>query len=214
MNDGVPNEEREFERNGFPDGQLLQRARAGDEDALGEVLERYRSYLILVAERKLDPKLRAKAGGSDLVQQTFLEAHRGFEEFAGTTDEEMRAWLVKILNHNLADHQKRFRGTAKRDLSREISIATRTPGGTLEGGIPDNVATASSLVRRRERDETLEQAVNQLTPRHRDVIALRHQQNLAFDVIAAQMELSEQAARKLWTRAIRSLQAKLRDIDG
>ena len=63
---------------------LIDRARGGDEGALGELLEVYRGYLRVLAERKLGPRLQARVGSSDLVQKSFLSACRNFKEFAGS----------------------------------------------------------------------------------------------------------------------------------
>src|SRR5262249_54728266 len=97
----------------------LARARAGDRDALGRVLEVCRRYLLLIADRQLDADLRAKGGASDLVQETFLEAQRDFAQFAGNSEEELRAWLRRMLLNNLGNFTRRYRATGKRAVGRE-----------------------------------------------------------------------------------------------
>ena len=72
---------------------LIAQARAGSAEALGQLLVTYQRYLLLVAERELDPDLRAKGSASDLVQETFLEAQRDFARFQGSSRDELRAWL-------------------------------------------------------------------------------------------------------------------------
>ncbi len=79
----------------------LEEARDGSPEAMGRLLEDYRQYLLLVAQRELDPALRAKGGASDLVQETFLEAQRDFPQFTGTRDDELRVWLRRLLLNNL-----------------------------------------------------------------------------------------------------------------
>jgi DNA-directed RNA polymerase specialized sigma24 family protein len=81
----------------------LLEARAGSREAPGRVLEACRRYLLLIADRELDPALKAKGGASDLVQQTFLEAHRDFGRFHGDSEEQLLAWLRQPLRYNLAD---------------------------------------------------------------------------------------------------------------
>src|SRR5258708_4517383 len=100
----------------------LAAARAGSGEALGQALEACRDYLLLVAGRELDPALRAKGGASDLVQETFLEAHRDFGGFHGSSADELRAWLRRLLLNNLADFTRLYRGTAKRDLGQEVAL--------------------------------------------------------------------------------------------
>src|SRR6516162_3607856 len=102
--------------------KLLAAARAGSAEALGKALETCRRYLLLVAERRLDPKLRAKGGASDLVQETFLEAQRDFDAFRGTSEAELLAWLSRLLLNNVGNFARRYRGTDKRDVGREVVL--------------------------------------------------------------------------------------------
>ena len=102
-------------------GQLAA-ARRGNDNALGELLKACRAYLLLVAHQEIAPALMAKAGPSDLVQETFLEARRDFGEFRGLTEAEFLGWLRKILLNNLANFRRRYRRTGKREVTREIAI--------------------------------------------------------------------------------------------
>ncbi len=78
-------------------------------------LERFRPYLRLLARLHLDPRYQAKLDASDLVQQTFLQAHRALTGFRGQTDAELAAWLRQILARNMA-HLARDHRRAKRDV--------------------------------------------------------------------------------------------------
>ena len=76
------------------DRQSLDRARRGSPQALGQVLELCRRYLLHIANSELDSHLQAKLGASDVVQETFLEAQRIFDRFEGNSPDELRAWLL------------------------------------------------------------------------------------------------------------------------
>src|SRR4051794_37421346 len=89
----------------------LPGARAGAPEALGQLLEAWRGYLLVVAQRELDPDLRAKGGASDLVQETFLEAQRDFPRFHGDSEAELLAWLRRLLLNNVANFTRSYRGT-------------------------------------------------------------------------------------------------------
>src|SRR5437870_8093656 len=91
--------------------QWLAEARAGSPEALGQMLEACRGYLLLVAQRELAPDLRAKGGASDLVQETFLEAQRDFPRFSGRSEAELLAWLRRLLLNNLANFTRHYRAT-------------------------------------------------------------------------------------------------------
>ena len=87
-------------------------------DDSGRDLERFRSYLLLLARTRLDPMVRAKVGASDVVQQTLFEAHRDLAQFRGRTVDEQAAWLRQILARNLANVVRDLRRD-KRDVARE-----------------------------------------------------------------------------------------------
>ena len=95
-------------------------------------LEACRDYLLLVAEKRLGTDVRAKAGASDLVQDTFLEAQRDFGQFRGNSRREFRHWLRRILVHNLGSFTTQYRDTGKRDVHREVgySALPRPAGST------------------------------------------------------------------------------------
>src|SRR5690242_3948284 len=100
----------------------LAAARSGSKDALGTLLERYRNYLMVIAQQKMDPAISAKLGPSDVIQETFLEAQRDFAHFHGNNEQELLAWLRQLLYNNLANLARLYRGTAKRDIQREVPL--------------------------------------------------------------------------------------------
>src|SRR5438105_6875984 len=102
--------------------ELLRRARAGSASALGELLELYRNYLALLARLQIGRRLQGKVDPADLVQETFLEAHRDFAQFRGSTDVEFAAWLRRILVRNLANLLRSFYGTQGRDIRLEREL--------------------------------------------------------------------------------------------
>src|ERR1700738_414048 len=88
-----------------------------------QALEPFRNYLRLLARLHLDPRLQGKLDPSDLVQQTFLQAHQAWQQFRGKTEGELAAWLRQILARTLA-HAVRDLGRAKRDVLLEQSLET------------------------------------------------------------------------------------------
>src|SRR6516165_7648724 len=120
---------------------LLAAARAGDRTARERLFADCREYLGLAARARVESWLRAKVDASDLVQQTLLEAHRGFGQFHGATEAEWLAWLRCILDHNAADFIRRYRGT-KRQAGREVPLIGG--GGSTGHGCAEPAASDES----------------------------------------------------------------------
>src|SRR5262245_28326710 len=183
----------------------LSEARAGSTEALGEALVACQQYLLLVAQSELDPDLRAKGSASDLVAETFLEAHRDFAQFHGASSGEWRAWLRQLLINNAANFARRYRATEKRRLGREVSV--NPPGTSSErgGALAADQTSPSGRVARIEETESLLRALEQLPEDYRRVIVLRYQEQLPFEEIAVRMNRSANAVRIIWSRAVRQL---------
>jgi RNA polymerase sigma-70 factor (ECF subfamily) len=195
----------------FPQA-LLQRARGGDQAALGQLLELYRNYLRLQARTLIGSALRVRLGPSDLVQETFLEAARDFGCFGGNSEGELVAWLRQVLVRNLADQVRRHH-SQKRNARRDESLEALLDRSSQEvqGALVTGISTPSAQARRREQAVVLADALAALPPDYREVIVLRHLDRLKFDDIATRMGRSSGAVRMLWTRALERLQRILED---
>ncbi len=192
--------------------QLLTQARSGDDGAKEALFTRCRSYVNIVARTQVEGWMRAKVDASDLVQQTMLEVHRGFQDFRGESEGEWLAWLRRILTNNTTDFVRRYRQTAKRQASREVPLEAmnRQAGEEFRLDPQGECDTPSEIVMRRETEIEVAHAISQLAEDHQEVIILRNLQRLPFDEVAARMGRSRPAAQMLWTRAIRRLQETLK----
>jgi RNA polymerase sigma-70 factor (ECF subfamily) len=189
-----------------PLSQLIARARASDPAALDQLFARCRAYLGVVARAQVESWLQAKADSSDLVQQTMMEAYRGFDQFHGASEGEWLAWLRRILEHNAADFVRRYQGT-KRRVGKEVPLdGLSGDSAAPRPGPADPGETPSQAVARLESELQLAEALEVLTPDHREVIILRNLQRLPFDEVARRMERSRPAAQMLWMRAVQKLQ--------
>jgi RNA polymerase sigma-70 factor (ECF subfamily) len=182
----------------------LPAARAGSREALGQALEACRGYLLLLAQRELDPHLRAKGGASDLVQETLADAVGAFAHFHGTSPEELRRWLRRMLLNNLISFARRY-DADKRQLNREVALETGESSADLKGTVPADVLSPSGEAMEHEQAEAIQRALERLPDDYRRVILLRYQEDRSFDDIGRLMNLTPNAARKLWLRAIKRL---------
>jgi RNA polymerase sigma-70 factor (ECF subfamily) len=190
-------------------GQWLSAARAGSRTALGQALESCRGYLLVVADRNLDADLRAKGGASDLVQETFLEAQRDFGQFQGGSADELRAWLRRLLLNNVANFTRHYRGTAKRQVQRELALEPGDVSGRPDAGPAADTPSPSTLAMAEEQRLALQQALQRLPEDYRQVIVWRHQEQLTFEEIGQRLQRTANAARLLWLRAVERLQQDL-----
>lgn len=188
--------------------ELIERARRGDADCRDQLFALCRNYLGFAARAQVQSWLKVKVDASDLVQQTMLEAHRDFDRFEGHSEQEWLGWLKKILAHNVADFVRRYRGTAKRQVRREVPL--RGPASTgLGHGAPEPAApgrTPSQEFLLLDSELRVAGALAELSPDYQEVIVLRSLQRLPFNEIAKQMGRSRPAVQMLWMRAIKKLQ--------
>lgn len=189
---------------------LIDQARNGSHQASGELLEACRDYLLLIANRQLEPQLRQKIGASDLVQETCIRAQDDFVRFQGGSERELLAWLRKILLNRIAQARREFVATAKRDINREIPIGG--DGSTRPRGVqvvcPQE--SPSRQVSAREDLLRVEAAIARLPPQYAEVIRLYVRERLRFDAIGERLGIGSDAARKLWARAVERLQRELK----
>src|SRR5258707_1194326 len=101
--------------------EMIQAARNDDREALGKLLDGYRPYLRVLAQRQVYGPLARRVDASDVVQQTLLEAHQGIGGFRGESEAEFAAWLERILDHNVAEVVRNHTQAMRRALGREQS---------------------------------------------------------------------------------------------
>ncbi|MCI0464317.1 MAG: sigma-70 family RNA polymerase sigma factor [Gemmataceae bacterium] len=192
-------------------GLWLSAARAGSREALGRALEACRRYLLHIAQQEVTPALQVKGSASDLVQETFLEAHRAFERFHGGSEAELRAWLRRLLLHHAAKLGRRYRTTQKRRLTREQALEAGIQFGHPMDDLRTALPTPSAQIIEQEQAEALQRALERLPDDYRRVILLRYQEGRSFEEIGRLMQRSANAARLLWLRAIERVRHSLRD---
>jgi RNA polymerase sigma-70 factor (ECF subfamily) len=188
--------------------QLLARAREGSADALGQLMEMFRPYLLVVANEELGDELRPKGGASDLVQETFAEAVHGFGDFRGQSEGELLAWLRQTLLNNVANFSRRYNVTRKRQVAREVSLDTDSHRD-LKNGLASKQPSPGDATARQEDVRRVRAALDYLPAPYREVILWRNLEREPFAEIGRRLGRSETAAQKLWTRAIRALQQHL-----
>jgi RNA polymerase sigma-70 factor (ECF subfamily) len=191
--------------------QLLLQAQAGDVPALGQLLEKYQSYLTLLARLQIGRRLQGKVDPADLVQDTFLNAHRDFAKFRGGTEAAWLGWLREILACNLAHLIRRYLGTQRRDvrLERELKQDLNHSSQVLGQSLMTPQSSPSQSASRREQAVLLADALEKLPEDYREVIILSHLESLSFSEVALRMGRSVDSVKNLWARALARLRRAL-----
>ena len=163
----------------------LALARTGDRVSLGEMLNEFWQPLWAHAKLTLDQNVQPKQAASDIVQETFVEAHKAIGEFRGSSRREFYSWLRTILNNNIRDAWRQHAGTQKRNVELERSIHTDDAEKLLKA---DGTAPIDRVLRD-ERDSFIERILVQLPEHYRLVIRLRYWETMSF----------EQMSPEFWT---------------
>lgn len=183
---------------------------ANDTGAFRKELARFRDYLILLAEMKLSPALRAKISSSDVVQETLLQAHQHLDQFQGKTEAELAAWLRQILVRHLIDTLRKYRSQA-RDVARERPLEAEAEASSqrLERWLATEEASPSRLAMHEEEIFHLATALALVPEEQRNVVELKHLQGWSVAEICQHLGKSEAAVAGLLRRGLQRLRELL-----
>jgi RNA polymerase sigma-70 factor (ECF subfamily) len=192
--------------------RLLRLAQAGDGSVRGELLERCRNYLTLLARLQIGRRLQGKVDACDVVQDTFLKAHLHFGQFRGRTEAELLAWLRQILLANLLNLVRHYHASQRRNVRLECDLAAELEQSSrdLDVALFAQQSSPSQQAARQERAVLLADALASLPPDYREVIVLRHLGGLTFAEVAQRLGRSLDSVDKLWVRALGRLRRTLR----
>ena len=197
----------------FDSQQVLMRAKQGDESAKGELLNRFRPYLNVIAQRLLDERVQGRLDFADVVQTTFLEAARDFHDFRGESVESFLAWLRNILKNNVSTAHQQHLATLKRSARKEIVLRVSSESGGSSLGIEDIVPSeSSSPSQRMMRDEAsvvLAGCLEQIPETQRNAIRMRYLEGMSLKEISHRMTKSEMAVAGLLKRGLRALREEM-----
>src|SRR6516165_12114015 len=190
---------------------LVTRAAAGDRTAIAELLERYRARLRRMVALRLDPSLQGRVDASDVIQEGYLDAMRRLEEYTRDPSVSFYVWLRFLVGQRVAECHRRYLGRPGRDVGREVSIYRGAiPGvssGALAARLLGKLTSPSQAAMRAERKLQLQEALNRMDPIDREILVLRHYEQMSNSDAAAALGLEKAAASKRYTRALERLEA-------
>ena len=193
----------------FDSQQILDQAKQGDEKAKGELLNRFRPYLNVIAQRMLDDRLQGRMDSADVVQTTYLEASRDFPQFRGESVESLLAWLANILRNNVATAHQEHLVTQKRSARKEVVLRVASESGGSSLGMADLIPSESSSPSQRlMRDEAavvLASCLDKIPETQREAIRMRYLEGMSLKSISDRTGKSEMAVAGLLKRGLRAL---------
>jgi RNA polymerase sigma-70 factor (ECF subfamily) len=190
---------------------LLEKVDAGDTHALQQLLSRYRPDLLAFVECHLDPRLRARFSGSDVVQEAQLEVVRRMEDYLKRRPMPFHLWVRKTAYQRLLNLQRDHRGRKRRSVDREEQL----PQGSsllLVQPFLDPGPSPSARLAAQEKAELIGEAVAKLAAADREILLMRHVEELPYEEIACLLDIEPATARKRYGRALIRLQRLLTDF--
>ena len=175
--------------------QLIEKIRLGDLAAYDNLFEREIDRLLLYIEHRLGKRLGAKVEPIDVLQETFLEAHRTFDRFEYRGPRSFRAWLCRIASSRINKAADWF-GAKKRSIDKEFAL-----GSALLVRLQTQATKPLSDVIRSEKCQQLTKGLEQLEDEEKEVILLRFFQELTVSEIAAELKISLSTVKRLLVRA-------------
>ena len=185
---------------------LLDRLRAGDDQAVGELFELYRERLWRMLYVRLDRRLGRRVSPEDVLQEAFIDVAKRIGEYVAEPSVPFYVWLRFLTVQRMQMIQRTHLGAQMRDVGLEIGddrvlVSSESMAGQLVG----DMTSPSQVAIRRERQDRLRAALDEMDPLDREVLALRHFEELGNNEVAEVLGISKDAASKRHVRALKRL---------
>ncbi len=199
---------------------LLHRVTQADPLAANELWERYRPALRRIIGLRLDHALARRVDASDVVQDVLLKANQRLTEYLRNPSLPFHMWLRQIAADHIIDAHRRHRRAGKRSMERERPLAVGPARGfaddrsslDLAAQLRDPSPTPAAAALRRELEGRFQEALIHLDEHDREIILLRHFEQLSNGEAALVLGLSDAAAGMRHLRALRRLRALLAEV--
>ena len=198
--------------------RLIEQAARGDQRAWAELLDPHRERLRRMVAFRLDRRLQGRVDPSDVIQEGCLDAVRRFPDYLGDPSTPFYLWLRYLVGQRLMEHHRRHLGAQARDAGRELTLyrgaMPEATTAALAAQLLGRLTSPSQAAVRAERRLRMQEALNGLDPIDREILALRHFEQLSNSEAAAALGLDKSAASKRYTRALIRLKQVLGRLPG
>ncbi|WP_406698993.1 sigma-70 family RNA polymerase sigma factor [Singulisphaera sp. Ch08] len=197
---------------------LILRVESGDDRALTELFARYRGRLRLMIKLRLDRRLQGRLDPSDVLQEAYIEVARRAQEYVGKPAMPVFLWLRWITGEKLLALHRRHLGAQIRNAGQEVSLhrgsLPQASSISLAAMLLGQLTSPTHAARRTEMQVRLQDVLNSLDPIDREVLTLRHFEELSNGETAQVLGLSKSAASNRYMRALLRLKESLSSIPG
>ncbi len=201
-----------------PPDEMLLRIKGGDDQAMAELFSQHRPRLWRMAHFRLDPRLRGRVDADDILQEAYIEAAKRLHHFRNESTTSFFVWLRMIVMQTLIDVHRRHLGAKMRNAEREMPLAahqySQTTTVSLAAHLVGHLTSPSQAVMREELYNRLESTIGEMDPIDREVLALRHFEELTNGEVAEVLGIQQDAASIRYVRAIRRLRDILSKVPG
>ena len=192
--------------------ELLDRLREGDETALADLFSQHRERLWRMVNFRLDRRLYGRVDADDVLQEAYLNAAQRISHYLNNTSMSFFVWLRQIVLQTMIDLHRQHLGAQMRDAAREVSLHRggypQATSVSLAAHLLGSLTSPSQAAMREEVSQQLENALESMSTIDREVLALRHFEQLTNGEVAEVLDIQQKAASIRYVRAI----ARLKDI--
>ena len=200
------------------DEPLIRRAAGGDDGSLAELFSRYRKRLRRMVRLRLDRRLQGRVDASDVIQEAYLDVAQQLPHYLVKREMSFFLWLRLVAGQRLMRIHREHLGAAMRDAGREVSLykgaMPQASSVSLAAQLLGHYTPASQAVSRAEIQIQIQTALNDMEPIDREIIALRHFEELTNAEVAEVLDLETSTASKRYIRALKRLQIMLEHVPG
>jgi RNA polymerase sigma-70 factor (ECF subfamily) len=204
--------------NNASDAELISRVARGDQNALAELFSQHRDRLWRLVTFRMDPRLHGRVDADDVLQEAWLSAVQRIDHFLVDASRSIFVWFRLITSQTLVDIHRRHLGTQKRNAGNEFSIdrgwSSSSTSSSLSFHLLDHLTSPSEAALRAEMSQKLNQALSEMKDMDREVLALRHFEQLTNREAAQVLGISEQAASDRYIRALSRLKSAMTSLPG
>src|SRR6516225_8669977 len=198
--------------------ELLAGAAAGDEHDLDQLFSRFRKRLKQMVRLRLNRRLQGRIDDSDILQEAYLEAARRLPEYLATRPLPFFLWLRHLTGEKLIDAHRRHLGAQMRDAAQEVSLhrgpMPAASSASLAAQLLGRLTSPSQAAVKAETRLRVQEVLNRMEPLDREVLTLRHFEELSNAEVAQTLGLNESTASSRYLRALKRLKDELSHLPG